>query len=170
MPSTDPEPSSGTSHPAIELKNLYKQFANLLERPTSGQIILNGEALNLKAAKGGMEAASQKQIQRFRSRIGMVFQSFNLWQHMTVLQNVSEGPIKVQGRRKAEVLENAEALLERVGLSDKRHSYPAQLSGGQQQRAAIARALAMQPDVMLFDAQCCWSPMRCGLREKSQTK
>jgi len=186
MPSTDPEPSSGTSHPAIELKQLYKQFAslevlkgvslsaqkgdvvsligasgsgkstllrciNLLERPTSGEIILNGEALNMKAAKGGMEAASQKQIQRFRSRIGMVFQSFNLWQHMTVLQNVSEGPIKVQGRRKAEVLENAEALLERVGLSDKRHSYPAQLSGGQQQRAAIARALAMQPDVMLFD-------------------
>jgi octopine/nopaline transport system ATP-binding protein len=86
-----------------------------------------------------------------RARLGMVFQNFNLWSHMTVLENVIEAPVHVQKRPKAEAIAEAEALLEKVGIADKRNHYPAHLSGGQQQRAAIARALAMHPKVMLFD-------------------
>lgn len=132
-------------------KSTLLRCINLLEKPTSGDILLNGEALKLKKGPQGMEAANAKQMERFRSRLGMVFQSFNLWQHMTILQNVMEGPLHVQKRKRAHVRAMAEALLARVGLAEKQDAYPSQLSGGQQQRAAIARALAMQPDVMLFD-------------------
>ena len=95
--------------------------------------------------------ADKRQVERLRSKIGMVFQSFNLWQHMTVLQNVMEGQVQVLRIPKAEARERADRILERVGLFDKREQYPAFLSGGQQQRAAIARAVAMEPRVMLFD-------------------
>jgi len=132
-------------------KSTLLRCINLLENPTQGEVILNGESLELKPGKKGLEAVNRRQVERFRSRLGMVFQSFNLWQHMTVIQNVMEGPVKVLKRSKSEVRDEAEALLERVGLADKRKAFPSQLSGGQQQRAAIARALAMQPDVMLFD-------------------
>jgi octopine/nopaline transport system ATP-binding protein len=100
---------------------------------------------------GRSRPASQKQVDHIRSELGMVFQSFNLWSHMTILQNIIEGPLHVLKRPRAEVISEAEALLEKVGIADKRHAYPAHLSGGQQQRAAIARALAMKPKVMLFD-------------------
>ncbi|WP_341367187.1 ATP-binding cassette domain-containing protein [Yoonia sp. BS5-3] len=132
-------------------KSTLLRCVNLLEKPTAGDIILDGETLALKTGKAGLEAANRRQAERFRSRLGMVFQSFNLWQHMTVLQNVMEGPLHVQKRPKSDAMAEAKTVLERVGLGKKFDAYPAQLSGGQQQRAAIARALAMQPDVMLFD-------------------
>lgn len=132
-------------------KSTLLRCVNLLEHPTAGEIFLSGEQLALRAGKEGLEPTDRRQAERFRSRLGMVFQSFNLWQHMTVLQNVMEGPVQVQKRPKAEAHALAQALLDRVGLSEKRDVYPSQMSGGQQQRAAIARALAMQPDVMLFD-------------------
>ena len=106
----------------------------------------------LKAQKNGeLTAADSRQINRLRSEIGFVFQNFNLWPHMTVLDNITEAPRRVLGKSKAEAREIAEALLAKVGIADKRHAYPNQLSGGQQQRAAIARTLAMQPKVILFD-------------------
>ncbi|WP_227268140.1 ABC transporter ATP-binding protein [Roseobacter weihaiensis] len=132
-------------------KSTLLRCINLLENPTAGEILLNGETLLLRKGKSGLEAANRRQAERFRSKLGMVFQSFNLWQHMTVLQNVMEGPVRVLKRTKADVHKEAVALLERVGLGEKLYAYPSQMSGGQQQRAAIARALAMQPDVMLFD-------------------
>lgn len=132
-------------------KSTLLRCVNLLENPSGGEILLGGEQLALRAGKSGLEARDKRQAENFRSRLGMVFQSFNLWQHMTVLQNVMEGPVYVRRLPRAEARTNAEALLERVGLSDKRDVYPSQMSGGQQQRAAIARALAMQPEVMLFD-------------------
>ncbi|WP_163363964.1 ATP-binding cassette domain-containing protein, partial [Klebsiella aerogenes] len=95
--------------------------------------------------------ANRRQIERIRSRLGMVFQNFNLWQHMTLIQNVIEVPVHVLGMKRDEAMAIGEQLLERVGLSAKRDVYPAFLSGGQQQRGAIARALAIQPRVMLFD-------------------
>ena len=101
--------------------------------------------------KGGQVPSNRKQVQRVRTQLGMVFQSFNLWQHMTIMQNVIEVPVHVLGKSKVEALEIGESLLKRVGLFEKRDVYPAFLSGGQQQRAAIARALAIQPLVMLFD-------------------
>ena len=132
-------------------KSTLLRCINLLESPTSGEILLNNELLELRPGKDGLQAANRKQAERFRSKLGKVFQSFNLWQHMTVLQNVMEGPVRVQKRPKADVRAEAEALLSRVGLAEKHDVYPSQMSGGQQQRAAIARALAMRPDVMLFD-------------------
>ncbi|MCG8511644.1 MAG: ATP-binding cassette domain-containing protein, partial [Rhodospirillales bacterium] len=105
----------------------------------------------MKKTAGGSAPEDIKQVERIRSKLGMVFQSFNLWAHMTVLQNVIEAPVHVLKVSKAEARDRAEDILNRVGLWDKREQYPAFLSGGQQQRAAIARALAIDPSVMLFD-------------------
>ncbi|MFF7062464.1 ATP-binding cassette domain-containing protein [Pseudomonas sp. NPDC008258] len=133
-------------------KSTLLRCINLLENPHQGEILVAGEALKLKAAKNGdLIAADNRQINRLRSEIGFVFQNFNLWPHMSILDNIIEAPRRVLGQSKAEATEAAEALLNKVGIYDKRHSYPAQLSGGQQQRAAIARTLAMKPKVILFD-------------------
>jgi polar amino acid transport system ATP-binding protein len=133
-------------------KSTFLRCINMLELPTSGSVSVHGEMISLKKdGHGGLMPSDRKQVQRLRSQLGMVFQSFNLWQHMTILQNVTEVPIHVLGISKADALRTAETILRRVGLFDKRDAYPAFLSGGQQQRAAIARALAIQPLVMLFD-------------------
>ncbi|KPP84690.1 MAG: polar amino acid transport system ATP-binding protein [Rhodobacteraceae bacterium HLUCCO07] len=132
-------------------KSTFLRCINLLELPTSGTIRLSGEETKFKQTRNGRVPADQKQVARLRSQLGMVFQSFNLWQHMTVLQNVMEGQVQVLKVPKTEARERAKRILERVGLYDKRDQYPAFLSGGQQQRAAIARAVAMEPKVMLFD-------------------
>jgi polar amino acid transport system ATP-binding protein len=133
-------------------KSTFLRCINLLENPNQGQIIVAGEELKLKPGKNGdLVAADGKQINRLRSELGFVFLNFNLWPHMSVLDNIIEAPRRVLGLSKAEATERAEALLAKVGISDKRHVYPNQLSGGQQQRAAIARTLAMQPKVILFD-------------------
>ncbi|MFQ6158752.1 ABC transporter ATP-binding protein [Sinorhizobium meliloti] len=133
-------------------KSTLLRCINMLELPSAGQISVHGEEIRMTPdGHGGLVPADRKQVQRIRTQLGMVFQSFNLWQHMTILQNVIEAPVHVLGKTKAEAVETAEALLRRVGLYEKRDAYPAFLSGGQQQRAAIARALAIQPLVMLFD-------------------
>jgi ABC-type histidine transport system ATPase subunit len=133
-------------------KSTFLRCINFLEMPTQGQIEVTGEKVALARHKDGdLHPADRKQLDRIRTRLGMVFQSFNLWQHMTVLQNVIEAPVHVLGLPRAEAIERAEKLLHKVGLFDKRDQYPAFLSGGQQQRAAIARALCMEPKVMLFD-------------------
>jgi len=133
-------------------KSTYLRCINMLETPDQGSISLDGETIQMRQRKDGrMEPANPAQVERMRSQLAMVFQSFNLWSHMTVLQNLIEGPMRVQKRPRAECVEEAEQLLQRVGLFDRRDYYPAHLSGGQQQRVAIARALAMHPQVMLFD-------------------
>ena len=133
-------------------KSTFLRCINLLELPTSGSISIAGEPIKFSPPrKGEMHPADRKQVQRLRTNLGMVFQSFNLWGHMTVLQNVMEAPVHVLGQSKAEAREKSEAMLHRVGLYEKRDQYPAFLSGGQQQRAAIARALALEPQTMLFD-------------------
>lgn len=133
-------------------KSTFLRCVNLLENPHEGEILVAGEQLKLKRDKqGDLVAADGKQLNRIRSELGFVFQNFNLWPHMTILDNIIEAPRRVLGQSKAEATEVAEALLAKVGIADKRHVYPNQLSGGQQQRAAIARTLAMQPKVILFD-------------------
>lgn len=133
-------------------KSTMLRCINMLETPDAGDISVAGEKISLKRdGKGQGQIVDRKQVERIRSELGMVFQSFNLWSHKTVIENIIEAPIHVQKRPKAEVIAEAEALLEKVGIADKRNHYPAHLSGGQQQRAAIARALAMRPKVMLFD-------------------
>ena len=133
-------------------KSTFLRCLNLLERPNEGRIALDGEALPLKPGRDGtLHAADKAHLQRLRSRVAMVFQSFNLWAHMTALQNVMEAPVQVLRVPKAEARERAEAMLARVGVSHRAAAYPAHLSGGEQQRVAIARALAMEPEVMLFD-------------------
>ncbi len=133
-------------------KSTLLRCINCLENPTSGIIRVNGEAIRLKSdGHGGSVPADRRQIERIRSKLGMVFQSFNLWSHMTLIENLIEVPVHVLGVRKPDAIATAEALLARVGLAEKRDVYPAFLSGGQQQRGAIARALAIQPRVMLFD-------------------
>jgi ABC-type histidine transport system ATPase subunit len=133
-------------------KSTFLRCINFLEMPTEGTIEVTGEQVALARQKdGNLHPSNRKQLEMIRTRLGMVFQSFNLWQHMTVLQNVIEAPIHVLGVPKAQAIERAGQLLQKVGLYDKRDQYPAFLSGGQQQRAAIARALCMEPKVMLFD-------------------
>jgi octopine/nopaline transport system ATP-binding protein len=132
-------------------KSTMLRCINMLEVPDSGEIRISGEEIALKKGRRGMEPADRHQVDRIRSRVAMVFQSFNLWSHMTILENVIEAPVHVLKRPKAECVAEAEELLAKVGIADKRHQYPSHLSGGQQQRAAIARALAMHPKVMLFD-------------------
>jgi polar amino acid transport system ATP-binding protein len=133
-------------------KSTLLRCINFLEEPERGQVWVGGEPIGYTVdASGRRRRDSDARINRFRARIGMVFQSFNLWPHMTALGNVVEAPIRVRGLAPAVAREQALALLGRVGLSDKTHAYPAHLSGGQQQRVAIARALAMAPDIMLFD-------------------
>ena len=133
-------------------KSTLLRCINLLEIPDAGRILLRGELLEMtRDRQGRARPANWRQVDRIRSRLGMVFQSFNLWTHMTVLQNVMEAPVHVLRKPRREAREKALELLSKVGIADKADSYPAQLSGGQQQRAAIARALAMEPDVMLFD-------------------
>src|SRR5579863_4571752 len=133
-------------------KSTFLRCINLLETPDSGRVFVAGELIRMRPTRDGHAVPeSHKQVDRIRSELGMVFQSFNLWSHMTVLENVIEAPIHVLKLPRAEAVARAEALLAKVGIADKRNHYPAHLSGGQQQRAAIARALAMRPKVMLFD-------------------
>ncbi|MCR4377852.1 MAG: ATP-binding cassette domain-containing protein [Rhodospirillales bacterium] len=133
-------------------KSTFLRCINYLESPDQGRVAIAGEEIRTKSSKtGGLIPADPKQLARLRARIGFVFQSFNLWPHMNVLQNVIEAPIQVAGLNKKDAIARAEAILERVGLSNHIGHYPAHLSGGQQQRAAIARTLAMEPDVILFD-------------------
>ena len=131
-------------------KSTLLRCLNKLETIDNGSVIIDGEAL-CKETAGGTEYVSKDEVRRIACKMGMVFQQFNLFPHMTVLENLIEAPVNVQKRDKATVIKEAEALLAKVGLSDKRDEYPRKLSGGQQQRVAIARALAMKPAIMLFD-------------------
>ncbi|WP_347907237.1 ATP-binding cassette domain-containing protein [Pseudomonas grandcourensis] len=133
-------------------KSTFLRCINLLEQPNAGNIVLNGEPLKLVANKlGGLKAAEPKQLQRMRSQLSMVFQHFNLWSHMSALENVMEAPVHVLGLGKKEAREKAEHYLNKVGVAHRMNAWPAHMSGGEQQRVAIARALAMEPQVMLFD-------------------
>lgn len=133
-------------------KSTFLRCINLLEIPTSGDIQVHGEKITFKTDKRGNRVpANMRQVESMRARLSMVFQGFNLWSHMTVMENIIEAPMHVLGISKAEAIERAEEHLNRVGLYDRKDYYPAHMSGGQQQRAAIARALAMNPEVMLFD-------------------
>jgi polar amino acid transport system ATP-binding protein len=132
-------------------KSTLLRCINHIERLTSGRIYVDGQMIGYDERGGRFHEMRERDIARQRRDIGMVFQGFNLFPHMTVEQNVIEGPVGVRGASPAEAKEEARTLLERVGLADKIHAYPNQLSGGQKQRVAIARALAMHPKVMLFD-------------------
>ena len=131
-------------------KNTFLRCINFLEIPDRGRVAVGGEEVRLVTSRGQVQV-DKAQINRLRTQLGMVFQSFNLWPHMTVLGNVIEGPVHVLRRPKAECRDEAMDILEQVGIANKANSYPSELSGGQQQRVAIARALAMKPRVLLFD-------------------
>ncbi|MBO6916950.1 MAG: ATP-binding cassette domain-containing protein [Rhizobiaceae bacterium] len=133
-------------------KSTFLRCINFLEMPDKGRVVLDGEEVTIRKDKNNKAlGVDEKQIQRLRSQLGMVFQGFNLWSHMTVLQNLIEGPIQVLKVDKAEAEARAMDYLSKVGIADKANSYASQLSGGQQQRVAIARALAMEPKALLFD-------------------
>jgi arginine/ornithine transport system ATP-binding protein len=133
-------------------KSTFLRCLNLLEQPNTGRIVLDGEELSLVADKAGLlQAKEAAQLQRLRTQVAMVFQHFNLWAHMTAVQNVIEAPVHVLKLSKAEALERAQHYLQQVGVYHRKDAYPVQMSGGEQQRVAIARALAMEPKVMLFD-------------------
>jgi polar amino acid transport system ATP-binding protein len=132
-------------------KSTLLRCINQLELIDSGAIFLDGELLGFERKADKLIELSDDRISRQRLHTGTVFQRFNLFQHMTALENIVEGPIRVMGRPRREAMEEAAALLNRVGLSDKARAYPSELSGGQQQRVAIARALAMHPKLLLFD-------------------
>ena len=132
-------------------KSTLLRCANLLEDSQQGEVLFKGEAVHWRGTGLHRRPADAKQVLRIRTNLSMVFQQFNLWSHMTILQNVMEAPVTVLGRDRAEVEERARHYLGKVGISDKADAWPAQLSGGQQQRAAIARALCMEPQALLFD-------------------
>jgi ABC-type histidine transport system ATPase subunit len=133
-------------------KSTLLRCINFLETPDSGRIRVGEDEVTVKLDKrGNLTGVEQSRIDSLRTRLGMVFQGFNLWSHMTVLENVMEGPVHVLKRDKSDIRTEAVALLEKVGIAEKLGSYPSELSGGQQQRVAIARALCMRPQVMLFD-------------------
>jgi histidine transport system ATP-binding protein len=135
-------------------KSTMLRCINFLEQPNAGRIVVDGEEVVTRADKrtGALLAADSKQLQRVRTKLAMVFQHFNLWSHMSVLENVIEAPVHVLGLSRKEAEDRARTYLEKVGLAPRVETqYPSHLSGGQQQRVAIARALAMHPDVMLFD-------------------
>ena len=134
-------------------KSTFLRSLNLMEEPTGGEIIFDGVDITKKKIKAedGSNKMVKLNIDQHRQKMGMVFQHFNLFPHMTILENMTLAPIQVKGMNKAEAEEKALALLDRVGLKDRAGAYPIQLSGGQKQRIAIVRALAMEPEVMLFD-------------------
>jgi arginine/ornithine ABC transporter, ATP-binding protein AotP len=132
-------------------KSTLLRCINLLEKPSSGEIFIGQEKLELIEKKGELVAKNPKQLEKLRSKIGFVFQNFNLWPHKTILQNIIEGPTQVLGINKDEAIADAQRLLDKVGLLSKKDAYPDNLSGGQKQRVAIARTLAMKPQVLLFD-------------------
>ncbi|WP_204032431.1 amino acid ABC transporter ATP-binding protein [Micromonospora qiuiae] len=132
-------------------KSTFLRCINHLEKINAGRIWVDGELIGYRQRGDKLYEMREKEVAAQRRAIGMVFQRFNLFPHKTALENVTEAPLLVRKEKRTEARDRAEALLERVGLSDKLHSYPSQLSGGQQQRVAIARALAMQPKLMLFD-------------------
>ena len=132
-------------------KSTFLRCINHLEPINAGRLYVDGTLVGYVERAGRLHELAEREICRRRAEIGMVFQRFNLFPHRTALENVMEGPVIVRKESKAEAAEHARALLDRMGLADKRDSYPSQLSGGQQQRVAIARALAMRPKLMLFD-------------------
>ncbi|CAI8916021.1 histidine/lysine/arginine/ornithine ABC transporter ATP-binding protein [Pseudomonas soli] len=133
-------------------KSTFLRCMNLLEKPDAGSIRLGPDSIELGTSLAGhQKKVDQRLLQRMRTRLAMVFQSFNLWSHMTVLENIIEAPIRVLGLKHADASRRAHMYLSQVGLDTYADAYPAHLSGGQQQRVAIARALAMEPDVLLFD-------------------
>lgn len=132
-------------------KSTFLRLINHLETMTSGRLAVDGKYVGYKEIDGRLHELREREIAERRSEIGMVFQRFNLFPHMNVVENVIEAPVGVKRQKRSVAKDRAMTLLERVGLQDKTHAYPAQLSGGQQQRVAIARALAMEPKLMLFD-------------------
>ena len=132
-------------------KSTLLRCCNLLESSQAGDVLFEGEAVRWAGSGAHRHPADRAQLIRMRTNLSMVFQQFNLWSHLTILQNVMEAPLTVLRQPRGEVEERARALLAKVGVGDKAEAYPAQLSGGQQQRVAIARALAMQPRALLFD-------------------
>jgi polar amino acid transport system ATP-binding protein len=132
-------------------KSTFLRCINHLEKINAGRLWVDGELVGYRQKGDKLHELPDREVCRKRSEIGMVFQRFNLFPHMTAVQNITEAPMRVRGESRASATRNARELLERVGLAEKADSYPAQLSGGQQQRVAIARALAMKPKLMLFD-------------------
>jgi polar amino acid transport system ATP-binding protein len=132
-------------------KSTLLRCANLLEDSQQGEIYFEGEPVAWRGTGPSRHPADREQVRRIRTNLSMVFQQFNLWAHLTILQNVMEAPVTVLGQDRTEVEDRARAILDKVGIHDKCDAYPAQLSGGQQQRAAIARALCMEPRALLFD-------------------